>query len=86
MAVAGGATVAYKCKLVDGRLQRNPTTAMDTLYPLPATSAILRGETVIVAGADVMVTARLVELELKVINLQLQIDAERSIRNGLDEL
>lgn len=70
MAVAGGATVAYRCRLVDGKLQREQTTAMNTTYPLPATAAILRGETVVVAGSDMVVTARLVELEMLVVQLK----------------
>jgi len=52
---------------------------MKTVPPLPAVYALLRGETVIVAGADVVVVARLVELEQAIIEL-------RSMRNGLDEL
>lgn len=63
MAVSGGATVAYKCKLINGHLQRDATTAQGGLLPLPAAAAILRGETVTVAGSDVVVVARLVELE-----------------------
>lgn len=70
MAVAGGATVAYRCRLIDGALQREKTTAMSTTYPLPAVDAIMRGESVIVAGSDVVVVARLVELELLVIFLR----------------
>ena len=64
MAIAGGATVAYRCRLVNGTLQRDKDTAMQTPPPLPATAAIMRGETVTVSGADVVVVARLVELEL----------------------
>jgi hypothetical protein len=79
MAIAGGATVAYRCRIVDGKLYRDKDTAMKTVPPLPAVYALLRGETVIVAGADVVVVARLVELEQAIIEL-------RSMRNGLDEL
>ena len=79
MAIAGGATVAYRCKIVDGKLYRDKDTAMKTVPPLPAVYALLRGETVIVAGADVVAVARLVELEQTIIEL-------RSMRNGLDEL
>ena len=64
MAIAGGATVAYRCKLVNGTLQRDKDTAMQTPAPLPAAASIMRGETVTVSGADVVVVARLVELEL----------------------
>lgn len=63
MAIAGGVTVAYRCVLVNGVLRREKDTAMKTLPPLPATAAIMRGETVTVAGSDVAVVARLVELE-----------------------
>ena len=79
MAVSGGATVAYKCKLINGHLQRDTTTAQGGLLPLPATAAILRGETVTVAGSDVVVVARLVELELEIKHLN-------AIYNGKDEL
>lgn len=79
MAIAGGATVAYRCRIVDGKLYRDKDTAMKTVPPLPAVYALLRGETVIVAGADVVAVARLVELEQTIIEL-------RSMRNGLDEL
>ncbi len=79
MAIAGGATVAYRCRIVDGKLYRDKDTAMKTVPPLPAIDALLRGETVIVAGADVVAVARLVELEQTIIEL-------RSMRNGLDEL
>lgn len=69
MAIAGGATVAYKCRLIDGKLDRQQTTAQACDYPLPATAKILRGETVTVAGSDVVVVARLVELELMLLKL-----------------
>ena len=73
MAIAGGATVAYRCQLVDGTLQREKDTAMQTAYPLPATAAIMRGEAVVVAGSDVAVVARLVELEQLVAKLRVAV-------------
>lgn len=63
MAIAGGATVAYKCRITDGKLYRDKDTAVKTVPPLPAASALLRGEQVVVSGSDVAVVARLVELE-----------------------
>jgi len=73
MAIAGGATVAYRCKLVNGTLQRDKDTAMQTPPPLPAASAIMRGETVMVAGSDVVVVARLIELEQMVNELKAEL-------------
>jgi len=73
MAIAGGVTVAYRCKLVNGALRRDKDTAMQTPAPLPATAAIMRGETVTVSGADVVVVARLVELELMVNELKAEL-------------
>ena len=73
MAIAGGATVAYRCRLVNGTLQRDKDTAMQTPPPLPASAAIMRGETVTVSGADVVVVARLVELELMVNELRAEL-------------
>jgi hypothetical protein len=70
MAIAGGATVAYRCRLVNGTLQRDKDTAMQTPPPLPAAAAIMRGETVMVAGSDVVVVARLIELEQMVNELK----------------
>lgn len=65
MAVEGGTTVGYKCKLVNGVLTRTQTTALKIVCvkPLPAVVEILKGEAVTVAGFDVAVVARLVELE-----------------------
>ena len=73
MAIAGGVTVAYRCKLGNGTLQRDKDTAMQTPQPLPAVAAIMRGETVTVSGADVVVVARLVELELMVNELKAEL-------------
>jgi hypothetical protein len=73
MAIAGGATVAYQCKIVDGKLQRDKTTAMQTVAPLPAVTSILTGHSVIVAGSDVVVVARLLELELEIAKLISQV-------------
>lgn len=73
MAIAGGVTVAYRCKLVNGALQRDKDTAMQTPAPLPAAAAITRGESVTVSGADVVVVARLVELELMVNELRAEL-------------
>ena len=73
MAIAGGATVAYRCKLVNGILQRDKDTAMQTPPPLPAASAIMRGESVMVAGSDVVVVARLIEVELMVDELKAEL-------------
>lgn len=73
MAIAGGVTVAYRCKLVNGSLQRDKDTAMQTLPPLPAAAAIMRGETVMVAGSDVVVVARLIELEQMVNELKAEL-------------
>ena len=73
MAIAGGVTVAYRCKLVNGTLRRDKDTAMQTPPPLPAAAAIMRGETVTVSGADVVVVARLVELELMVNELKAEL-------------
>ena len=80
MAIAGGATVAYRCMLVNGTLQRDKDTAMQTPQPLPAAAAIMRGETVTVSGADVVVVARLVELELMV--NELKAESALKVENG----
>lgn len=80
MAIAGGVTVAYRCKLVNGTLQRDKDTAMQTPPPLPAVAAIMRGESVTVSGADVVVVARLVELELMVNELKAELALK--VENG----
>jgi len=64
MAVSGGAKSAYKIKLIGDRMDIQSATAMDTLPPLPAAAAILRGEAVVVGGFDSAVVQRLVSLQL----------------------
>lgn len=54
MAVAGGATAAYRCTLVGGKLQQVPTSTLrsECLKPEAALVALLSGEAAIVAGTD----------------------------------
>jgi len=59
MAIAGGATVAYACQVVDGLLEVTAVTSQRSLCMTPR-GAVLRlatGERVVVAGSD-MVTLR----------------------------
>ena len=75
MAVSGGATVAYICKIVDGQLQRETTTRSNCMLPVPAFAALMRGETVIVAGGDITVTAELVEWALRCKGLEERVNS-----------
>ena len=54
MAIAGGATTAYKCSLQNGKLRIDHTTAAGSICVAVADAvpAILGSATVIVAGSD----------------------------------
>lgn len=54
MAVAGGATTAYRVRMVSGKAKIDGTTAASYICAKPheAIDAILDGDTVTVAGAD----------------------------------
>lgn len=57
MAVAGGATTAYRCTLVDGELQMGTSRMVSgdiCIKPQDAVPVLLSGESVIVAGVDMV--------------------------------
>lgn len=54
MAVAGGATSAYRCSVMDDRLYCSPTTTLRSqcVAVAEAIEQMAQGETVVVAGSD----------------------------------
>lgn len=67
MAIHGGATAAYICKLDGDKLSRTSMTTARSLCtdPIPAFYAILNGETVTVAGGDITSVVMLIDRELQ---------------------
>lgn len=61
MAIAGGATTAYKCQIFDNQLVVRQTTSLrsECASPQQALPLLARGEWVIVAGGDLVELRRL---------------------------
>jgi len=61
MAIAGGATTAYKCQVIGGQLSAVPTTTLRTecVEPEDALPRLATGERVTVAGSDMAALRRL---------------------------
>jgi len=60
MAIAGGATTAYRCQVVDGMLETRNTTTMrsECMNVDAAIVGLGRGEQVTVAGSDMAELSR----------------------------
>ena len=66
MAIAGGATVAYVCQVIDGCLDISPVTSQRSLCMKPqgAVLCLERGERVVVAGSDMVTLRALLGVEI----------------------
>ena len=61
MAVSGGMTTAYRCRIVDGQLQAKPATLPGSLCvdkTSDAIQALADGDTINVAGGDMAALQR----------------------------